>query len=171
LFRAPNVQKECYFDSMTHFDFKTLLPALLQVEDRVSMAHGLEARVPLLDHPLVEFAATIPADVKFRNGTMKHVFRNVVRSHLPEQIADRKDKMGFPVPLNDWMRGEARDFVQDVFSSRRALEREYIDNARVLAGLDGEPRFARKIWGLLCLELWQQEFQDQGARYRALLHH
>ena len=171
LFRAPNVQKESYFDSMTHFDFKTLLPALLQVEDRVSMAHGLEARVPLLDHPLVEFAATIPADVKFRNGTMKHVFRNVVRSHLPEQIADRKDKMGFPVPLNDWMRGEARDFVKDVFSSRRALEREYIDNARVLAGLDGEPRFARKIWGLLCLELWQQEFQDQGARYRALLHH
>ena len=102
---------------------------------------------------------------------MKHVFRNVVRSHLPEQIADRKDKMGFPVPLNDWMRGEARDFVKDVLSSRRALEREYIDNARVLAGLDGEPRFARKIWGLLCLELWQQEFQDQGARYRALLHH
>ena len=53
---------------MTHFDFKTLLPALLQVEDRVSMAHGLESRVPFLDHPLVEFAATIPADVKFKDG-------------------------------------------------------------------------------------------------------
>ena len=53
---------------MTHFDFKTLLPALLQVEDRVSMAHGLESRVPLLDHRLVELAATIPADIKFRTG-------------------------------------------------------------------------------------------------------
>ena len=53
---------------MTHFDFKTLLPALLQVEDRVSMAHGLESRVPFLDHPLVEFAATMPADVKFKDG-------------------------------------------------------------------------------------------------------
>ena len=53
---------------MTHFDFKTLLPALLQVEDRMSMAHGLESRVPLLDHPLVELAATIPADVKFKDG-------------------------------------------------------------------------------------------------------
>ncbi len=53
---------------MTHFDFKTLLPALLQVEDRVSMAHGLESRVPLLDHRVVEFAATMPADIKFKDG-------------------------------------------------------------------------------------------------------
>ena len=62
---------------MTHFDFKTLLPALLQVEDRVSMAHGLESRVPLLDHRLVELAATIPADIKFKDGTMKHVFKRL----------------------------------------------------------------------------------------------
>ena len=60
---------------MTHFDFKTLLPALLQVEDRVSMAHGLESRVPLLDHPLVELAATMPADVKFKDGHLKHVLK------------------------------------------------------------------------------------------------
>ena len=53
-----NVRKEAYFDKMTHFDFKCLLPALLHVEDRMSMAHGLESRVPFLDHPLVEFAAT-----------------------------------------------------------------------------------------------------------------
>ena len=65
---------------MTHFDFKTLLPALLQVEDRVSMAHGLESRVPFLDHPLVELAATMPADVKFKDGTMKHVLRAGVRA-------------------------------------------------------------------------------------------
>ena len=75
VFHGANVGKESYFDSMTHFDFKTLLPALLQVEDRVSMAHGLESRVPFLDHPLVELAATMPADVKFKDGTMKHVLR------------------------------------------------------------------------------------------------
>jgi asparagine synthase (glutamine-hydrolysing) len=62
---SQNVRKEAYFDQMTHFDFKTLLPALLHVEDRMSMAHGLESRVPFLDHPLVEFAATVPADIKF----------------------------------------------------------------------------------------------------------
>ena len=61
IFDGGNLKKDSYFDRMTHFDFKTLLPALLHVEDRVSMAHGLEARVPMLDHPLVEFAATFEA--------------------------------------------------------------------------------------------------------------
>ena len=69
------MRKEAYFDKMTHFDFKCLLPALLQVEDRMSMAHGLESRVPLLDHPLIEFLATVPADVKFKGGQMKHLLK------------------------------------------------------------------------------------------------
>ena len=121
-FRASygrNVDHESYFDKMTHFDFKTLLPALLQVEDRVSMAHGLESRVPLLDHELVELAATIPADIKFKDGTMKHVFKKATRPLVPDVIADRKDKMGFPVPLHEWFAGPAREFVSDIFSSRR----------------------------------------------------
>src|SRR5690606_19650113 len=70
-----NVRKEAYFDSMTHFDFKCSLPALLHVEDRMSMAHGLESRVPLLDHPLVEFAATVPADIKFKDGQLKRLLK------------------------------------------------------------------------------------------------
>ena len=85
---ADNVGHESYFDKMTHFDFKTLLPALLQVEDRVSMAHGLESRVPLLDHELVELAATMPADVKFKDGTMKHVFKQ--RHALARAGRDRR---------------------------------------------------------------------------------
>ena len=75
IFNGDNVRKESYFDLMTHFDFKTLLPALLHVEDRVSMAHGVESRVPLLDHPLVELAATIPADIKFKGGELKHTMK------------------------------------------------------------------------------------------------
>ncbi|MBM4075136.1 MAG: asparagine synthase (glutamine-hydrolyzing), partial [Planctomycetes bacterium] len=94
-----NVRKEAYFDSMTHFECKTLLPALLVVEDRMSMAHGLESRVPLLDHPLVEFAATVPADLKFPGGRLKHLLRNAYRDILPQEINERRDKMGFPVPL------------------------------------------------------------------------
>ena len=68
---------------MTHFDFKCLLPALLQVEDRMSMAHGLESRVPLLDHPLIEFLATVPADVKFEGGRMKHLLKLAYADVLP----------------------------------------------------------------------------------------
>jgi asparagine synthase (glutamine-hydrolysing) len=169
IFSAPNVGKQSYFDAMTHFDFKTLLPALLQVEDRVSMAHGLEARVPILDHPLVELAATIPSSIKFENGTMKHVLRRAMGHVLPELVRERKDKMGFPVPLLDWLKGPAQDFVHDVFGSQQARTRELIDNKNVAANLAREPRFGRKIWGLLCLELWQQEFHDRAAEFRGRL--
>ncbi len=168
IFNATNVGKQSYFDLMTHFDFKTLLPALLQVEDRVSMAHGLESRIPLLDHPVVELAATIPADVKFRHGDLKHCFKNAFGDLLPASIMNRKNKMGFPVPLTEWMQGPVRDFVMDVFSSRRSLERDWVDNGRVRTLIDREKRFGRNIWGLLCLELWQQEFHDRQAQFHQL---
>jgi asparagine synthase (glutamine-hydrolysing) len=168
IFKGKNVQKESYFDSMTHFDFKTLLPALLQVEDRVSMAHGLESRVPFLDHPLVELAATIPANIKFQDGTMKQVLKKSMRAVLPAAIAERQDKMGFPVPLTEWLKNEARDFIHDIFSSRCALDRELINNKKVLQDLAQEPKFGRKIWGLLCLELWQQEFHDKESEFKKL---
>src|SRR2546429_801970 len=89
IFNGANVHKESSFDSMTHFDFKPLLPALLQVEDRVSMAHGLESRVPFLDHQIVELAATMPADVKFKNGTMKHVLKQALADVLPVGVRSR----------------------------------------------------------------------------------
>ncbi len=169
VFVADNVRKESYFDRMTHFDFKTLLPALLQVEDRMSMAHGLESRVPFIDHPLVEFAATIPSNVKFKHGTMKYILKQAMADELPESIRARTDKMGFPVPLQEWVRGPLRDFVFDIFTSGNARTRRYINNDVVAARLDQEPKFGRKIWGLLCLELWQQEFHDRAAEYRGLL--
>lgn len=170
IFHGNNVTKESYFDLMTHFDFKTLLPALLQVEDRVSMAHGLESRVPFLDHPLVEFAATMPANIKFKDGTMKQVLRKAMHTALPSVITERKDKMGFPVPLVQWLNGDARDFVNDVFSSRQSLGRDLVDNRRVLEGLSKEPKFGRKAWGLLCLEIWQQEFHDKENQFKSLSH-
>ena len=171
VFLGKNVQKESYFDSMTHFDFKTLLPALLQVEDRVSMAHGVESRVPFLDHALVELAATIPSNIKFKDGTMKHVLKNAVKSLLPDEIANRTDKMGFPVPLQEWLsqKGIVNEFVHDVLSSSKAAGRELVDNRKVLAGLGRETKYGRKLWGLLSLELWQQAFHDRAAAFRRRL--
>jgi asparagine synthase (glutamine-hydrolysing) len=169
IFNGHNVGHESYFDKMTHFDFKTLLPALLQVEDRVSMAHSLESRVPLLDHELVELAATIPADIKFRDGNMKHVYKRATRELVPNSIAQRKDKMGFPVPLQEWLRGPAREYVTDVFRSDAAQQRELFDNGKVLEGLERENRFGRQTWGLLCLELWQRAFHDREHEFKKLL--
>ncbi len=168
-FHGSNVGKESYFDQMTHFDFKTLLPALLQVEDRVSMAHGLESRVPLLDHAVVEFAATIPADVKFKEGEMKHVFKRAFRNVVPKVVAERTDKMGFPTPLNEWIKGDAREFVFDLFSTDAARGRELIDNSAVLRKTEESSRFGRNMWAMLSLELWQTEFHDQASAFRNLL--
>ncbi len=164
-----NVRKEAYLDSMTHFDLKCLMPALLHVEDRMSMAHGLESRVPLLDHAIIEFAATAPADVKFRDGRMKDLLKTAFADVLPRSILERRDKMGFPVPLADWFAGPLHDWIRDVFHDDRARGRAYVRADRVIANLAGTGRFSRKMWGLLCLELWQREFHDQAPRYRALV--
>lgn len=171
IFRGSNVQKESYFDSMTHFDFKTLLPALLHVEDRMSMAQGLESRVPFLDIPLVEFAATMPSNIKFKDGNMKHVLKASMSSVLPSSIVNRTDKMGFPVPLQEWVagKGKVRDFAADMLSSRAALSRPVINNRRVLAGMGRELKFGRKLWGFLCLEQWHKSFHDKAGEYRRLL--
>jgi asparagine synthase (glutamine-hydrolysing) len=163
IFWGANVGKESYFDSMTHFDFKTLLPALLQVEDRMSMAHGVEARVPFLDHPLVEFAATIPADIKFKNGELKRLLKTVFAPKLPDVINQRKDKMGFPVPLTVWLRrgGRAAEFVKDTLGSAAARTRPYlsapIDVDQILSG---QSVYSRNLWALLSLELWHRQFID-----------
>ena len=169
IFSAGNVQDGSYFDRMTHFDFKTLLPALLHVEDRMSMAHGLESRVPLLDYRLIELVATMPSNFKLKNGDMKYIFKETMKSRLPRSIRERKDKMGFPIPLNKWLKNELRDFVLDIFSSKNARHRDYIDNSRVLEKLQSEGEYGRNIWGLLSLELWQQEFHDNSNRYRRMV--
>lgn len=164
-----NVRKEAYFDKMTHFDFKCLLPALLQVEDRMSMAHGLESRVPFLDHPLVEFLATVPADVKFKGGQMKQLMKTAYRDMLPRSVIERRDKMGFPVPLQEWFGGPLKSFVSEIFDQQRARKRDFFNSDVVLENFEGASQFSRKTWGLLSLELWHQRFHDRAHEFRALL--
>ncbi|MBN8981876.1 MAG: asparagine synthase (glutamine-hydrolyzing) [Rhizobiales bacterium] len=164
-----NVRKEAYFDKMTHFDFKCLLPALLHVEDRMSMAHGLESRVPLLDHPLVEFLATVPADVKFKGGQMKQLMKEAYRDTLPKSVVERRDKMGFPVPLKEWFQGPLQNYVRDVFAQQKARHRPYFNSDVVLANFGFASQFSRKTWGLLSLELWHQRFHDRAAEFRAMV--
>ena len=127
------------------------------------MAHGVEARVPFLDHPLVEFAATIPADIKFRNGELKRLLKFIFHADLPQAIRERKDKMGFPVPLNLWLRrgGRARDLLGDLLGSAAARSRPYLaPGLSIDAALDGQSAYGRNLWALLSLELWHRQFID-----------
>lgn len=169
IFHKDNVNKESYFDSMTHFDFKSLLPALLQVEDRMSMAHGLESRVPFLDHGLVELAATMPADVKFKDGTLKMALINAMRMEIPDAVVRRTNKMGFPVPLTEWAKDELKDFIVGVFNSSAARGRAYFNHGEIIKNLTNESSFGRKLWGLLSLELWHQEFHDKQSFYKSFI--
>lgn len=139
---------------MTYFDLKCSLPALLHVEDRTSMAASIESRVPLLDHRIVEFMATIPPNIKFAGGRMKYLFKKSVRNIVPTPIFERKDKMGFPTPLTEWTKGVARDFVRSVLLSDRARWRGLYNFDRVEKALGDESEFGRVVWGMLCLELW-----------------
>jgi len=170
IFNGRNVGKESYFDKMTHFDFKTLLPGLLQVEDRMSMAHSLESRLPFLDHPVVEFAATMPSDIKFKDGTLKKVLIDAMKAELPDVIVNRKNKMGFPVPLNEWVEnGELGTFVNDIFHSAKAQSRSYFNAKNIDSALATKSKFGRKLWGLLSLEIWHQEFHDKEMHFKRLL--
>ena len=144
-------------NKMMWFDMTTVLPALLQVEDRMSMAVGLESRTPFLDHRIVEFMATVPPRFKFAGGRAKHLLREVMRPRLPKGWADQTRKMGFPVPLAEWSgREPVREFLADVLGSRGSgLRREGATSGNSA----GAPRpFDRSVWGLLSLELWAQAY-------------
>ncbi len=129
-------------DRIARFEVERILPALLQVEDRVSMAHGLESRVPLLDHRLAEAAARVPAE--HRQG--KTTLRRAAAPYIPPRIRDRTDKMGFPVPLNHWLKGPLKDWAHETFLPE------------TLATLNADGTYGRRTWGAMCLELWHQQF-------------
>lgn len=165
IFNHPDTKS--YFNKMTNFDIKTLLPALLHVEDRASMSVSLESRVPLLDHRIVDLVTHMPPTFRFKGGDTKRTLRDAVKHLLPEAIFNRRDKMGFPVPLAEWLRGPRRAFVYDILLSARARERGIYRMDGIEQLLCTEQQFGRQLWGLVCLELWFHAFFDNQARSSA----
>ncbi len=158
VFNHPDTQS--YYNKMTHFDLVTGLPSLLHVEDRVSMAASLESRVPILDHRVADLVTSMPPRMKFRGGELKYMLLRATANLLPRRVAERKDKMGFPVPMHLWAKGASRDFFADVLLSSRARDRGIFDTREVAKLMDGESAFGRRLWGLLNLELWHRQFID-----------
>jgi asparagine synthase (glutamine-hydrolysing) len=155
---------------MLYVDTKLWLPDLLLARgDKMSMAVSLEARVPLLDHKLVEFAATLPQNLKVKGLVRKYLLKKVSRRWLPPEIIDRK-KQGFPMPSSLWFRKEARSFVRDVLSPS-ALRRRGLFDPNFVGKLieQHESGFADHgtlLWGLMSVELWQRVFLDSQVRVR-----
>ena len=156
-----NPDTKSYFNKMTHFDMYGSLPGLLQVEDRVSMSVSIESRVPLLDRRIVDLVSTMPAGMKFKGGEMKYLLKKTIKNIMPVEIMNRKDKMGFPVPLHIWSKNKAKDFILDTLLSKKAKERNMINTQYVEKLINTEQPFSRGLWGLLSLELWYNQFIDQ----------
>jgi asparagine synthase (glutamine-hydrolysing) len=153
-------------DRLLYADLKTYLVELLMKQDQMSMATSIESRVPFLDHHLVEFAATLPDQMKLSGWTTKRILREAMKGVLPDTILNRP-KMGFPVPFSAWTRGGWNSVARDVLLDRRTRERGIVDPPAVdrllrdhAAGrTDGWDR----IWTLLNLELWYRTFIDQDG--------
>lgn len=127
------------------------------------MATSLEARVPLLDHKLIEFVTRIPSELKLKNLETKYIFRKAVRGLVPDEILDRP-KQGFGVPIGEWINRQLRERIHSDLSDARALQRGYFEKSYIQTLLDEHRRNRRDhshaLWLLWMLELWHRQFMD-----------
>ena len=161
---APHADKSRHWlSALQSLDLESYLPLdILTKVDRMSMAHSLEARVPLLDHKLVEFAATIPPELLLHRGTTKYVFKRAMKGILPDAVIERP-KRGFAIPLGRWFRGKLGDFARDLLLSDTCRRRGFF-NPRYLAELLARQRpddLGLQLWTLLSFELWCRAFLDR----------
>ncbi|UCF78659.1 MAG: asparagine synthase (glutamine-hydrolyzing) [Candidatus Eiseniibacteriota bacterium] len=149
------------FARMLYVDLKEYLQGLLHVEDRTSMAASIESRVPILDHRIVEMAASMPYKHKMRNGVTKYLLRRAAEGRVPASILARRDKMGFPTPIDVWFsrRGAA---LLNFFDSPDVERRGLLDRARAVEIVKQHVRGKRDhsplIWRMLNVELWHSLF-------------
>jgi asparagine synthase (glutamine-hydrolysing) len=138
------------------------LPELLHYEDRNSMAHSLEARVPFLDVRLVELLFSLGASDLIERGRTKAVLRRALGDLLPPTVRDRVDKLGFVTPEATWLRGGLGDLAADVFASQSFRERGFVNSAAARRRLEqhraGERTAGNELWRALSVELWAREF-------------
>lgn len=138
------------------FEQAVLLPALLHVEDRTSMAWSIESRVPLLGRRVLAYVDALPTEFLLAGVEPKSFLRAAASTLLPRAAAERKDKMGFPVPLAEWARGPLAGWTRDVLLDRQARWRDRIDRPALERMLEEQSIEARPLWALLSLELWER---------------
>jgi asparagine synthase (glutamine-hydrolysing) len=151
---------------MLYVDSKTWLPDDLLVKaDKMTMANSLELRVPLLDHKLLEFAATLPSNFKVRGFTTKYIAKRALGKQIPAEIVERK-KAGFPIPYENWLRTDLRDSIHGVLLDRETLDRGYFRKStieKLLRANSESGAHAKDIFSLLVLELWHRQFLNKAS--------
>jgi len=151
---------------MLYVDTKTwLVDDLLLKADKMTMANSVELRVPLLDHKVLEFAASLPGNFKIRSFTTKYIAKKALTGLVPTEILHRK-KAGFPVPYSQWLRTDLRSWISDILLDRETLARGYFKSSAIEALILEHVRSggrSKELFSLLVLELWHRQFLDKGG--------
>jgi asparagine synthase (glutamine-hydrolysing) len=147
---------------MLYVDTKTWLPDdLLLKADKMTMANSIELRVPFLDHKVLEFAASLPGSYKVHGFTTKYILKKLLSERVPQEILTRK-KVGFPVPIANWLRTDLKGWVRELLLDRETLDRGYFDKnciEQLISQNDVRGGFySKEIFSLVALELWHREF-------------
>jgi len=161
-----HVRGQNTLDAMLYIDTKTWLPDDLLIKaDKMTMANSIELRVPLLDHRVLEFAASLPPSLKLNGVSTKYILKKALSKDIPAEIRDRK-KTGFPVPYESWLRNDLKDMVWGVLTDDKTIGRGYFRKDAIegllLASSNGSD-YSKEIFSLLSLELWQRAFLEREA--------
>jgi asparagine synthase (glutamine-hydrolysing) len=159
-----HVEGQNTLDAMLYIDTKSWLPDELLIKaDKMTMANSVELRVPLLDHKVLEFAASLPPSFKLNGFTPKYILKKVLSQKIPTEILNRK-KTGFPVPYESWLRNDLKDVIWSVLTDRRTIERGYFSKDAVEALLRANSNgtnYSKEIFSLMSFELWQRTFLER----------
>jgi asparagine synthase (glutamine-hydrolysing) len=150
-------------DAMLYIDTKTWLPDDLLIKaDKMTMANSIELRVPLLDHKVLEFAASLPPNLKLNGLTTKYILKKALSKRIPKEIRDRK-KAGFPLPYESWLRTDLKEVVWNVLMDSRTINRGFFSKSaieKLLKANSMGQNHSKEIFSLLVLELWQRTFVE-----------
>lgn len=159
-----DVANQSALNKMLYVDTKTWLPDDLLIKaDKMTMANSVELRVPLLDHKVLEFAASLPSEYKLKGLTTKFILKRALDGRVPKQVIKRK-KTGLPIPLQSWISGELKEFSREVLLDRRTLARGYFKKRAIESLLqlaEKDRMYGKEIFSLIVLELWHREFVDE----------
>src|SRR5262249_411838 len=163
----PGPEEVGYLNRYLLVDHTYYLPDdILYKVDRMSMAHSLEVRPPLLDHRIVEFAASLPEELKINNGKQKFLLKELMRGKLPASILDRK-KTGFEVAAHDWFRGALRPLLLDTLTPEAVRATNVFEYAGIQSLIrdhtERRANFGYHLWGLLTLFLWMKRWGIQAG--------